>query len=115
LSSPVFTPAITPPLLLARPTPSRAWERDQNPRQRLPLSHSAAVTGFAFADLFNALSRAARCLPQPRSEQQRQGDGQRFFKKAMKSPMFMREATAPASVRPSSVFKMGNFFWKGIL
>ena len=46
----VFTPAITPPLLLARPTPSRAWERDQNPRQRLPLSPSAAVTAFAFAD-----------------------------------------------------------------
>ena len=71
--------------------------------------------GFCVRLFFNALSRAARCLPQPRSEQQRQGDGQRFFKKAMKSPMFMREATAPASVRPSSVFKMGNFFGKGIL
>jgi hypothetical protein len=37
----VFTPAITPPLLLARPTPSRAWERDQNPRQRRPIPKSS--------------------------------------------------------------------------
>jgi hypothetical protein len=38
-----------------------------------------------------------------------------FEKKAMKSPMFMREATDSASVRHSSVLKMGNFFGKGIL
>jgi len=37
----VFTPAITPPLLLARPTPSRAWERDQNPRQRRSIPKSS--------------------------------------------------------------------------
>jgi hypothetical protein len=41
LSSPFFSPAITPPLLLARPTPSRAWERDQNPRQRRPIPKSS--------------------------------------------------------------------------
>jgi hypothetical protein len=35
----------------------------------------------------------------------RQGDGQRFQKKAMKTTNFKNEASAPANVRPSSVSK----------
>jgi len=38
-----------------------------------------------------------------------------FKKKAMKSPIFMREASAPANGRPSSVSKSENLFTKGIL
>ena len=38
----------------------------------------------------------------------RQGDGQRFQKKAMKTTQKRIEASAPSSVRPSSVSKSGN-------
>ena len=38
----------------------------------------------------------------------RQGDGQRFQKKAMKTTNQNREASAPANVRPSSVSKTGK-------
>ena len=39
----------------------------------------------------------------------RQGDGQRFQKKAMTTTKFKNEATAPANVRPSSVSKTRAF------
>jgi hypothetical protein len=39
---------------------------------------------------------------------QRQDDGQRFQKKAMKTTNSTIEASAPANVRPSSVSKSGN-------
>src|SRR6202451_4496844 len=39
----------------------------------------------------------------------RQGDGQRFQKKAMTTTNFKNEATAPANVRPSSVSKTRAF------
>ena len=39
----------------------------------------------------------------------RQGDGQRFQKKAMKGTNFKNEASAPANVRPSSVSKTRAF------
>jgi hypothetical protein len=39
---------------------------------------------------------------------QRQGDGQRFQKKAMKTTNQKLEASAPANVRPSSVSKSGT-------
>jgi hypothetical protein len=47
----------------------------------------------------------ARLAVSPISEasSKRQGDGQRFQKKAMTTTNFKNEATAPASVRPSSV------------
>jgi hypothetical protein len=38
----------------------------------------------------------------------RQGDGQRFQKKAMKTTQLTMEASAPANVRPSSVSKTSN-------
>ena len=53
----------------------------------------------------NALSRTARCLPSCEASSKRQGDGLRFKKKAMKTTNPKIEASAPASVRPSSVSK----------
>jgi hypothetical protein len=53
----------------------------------------------------NALSRADRCLPICEASSKRQGDGQRFQKKAMKTTNQKIEASAPANVRPSSVSK----------
>ena len=53
--------------------------------------------------------RAAGCLPFSEASSKRQGDGQRFQKKAMKTTNFQREATAPANVRPSSVSKTRAF------
>jgi hypothetical protein len=38
-----------------------------------------------------------------------------FLKKIMKKTNLMSEASAPASVRPSLVLKMKNFFGKGNL
>jgi len=46
----------------------------------------------------------------------RQEDGQRLQKKAMKSPVLkIREASAPANVRQSSVAKIEDSFEKGML
>lgn len=53
----------------------------------------------------NALSRADRCLPICEASSKRQGDGQRFQKKAMKITNQKTEASAPANVRPSSASK----------
>jgi hypothetical protein len=53
----------------------------------------------------NALSRTVRCLRLYEASSKRQGDGQRFQKKAMKTPKKLNEAKAPANVRPSSVLK----------
>ena len=49
----------------------------------------------------------ARLVVSPNSEasSKRQGDGQRFQKKAMKTTNSKTEASAPANVRPSSVSK----------
>jgi hypothetical protein len=49
----------------------------------------------------------ARLAASPISEasSKRQGDGQRFQKKAMTTTNFKNEASAPANVRPSSVSK----------
>jgi hypothetical protein len=53
----------------------------------------------------------ARLAVSPISEasSKRQGDGQRFQKKAMTTTNFKNEAAAPASVRPSSVSKTRAF------
>ena len=47
----------------------------------------------------------ARCLPVCEASSKRQGDGQRFQKKAMKTTNTTNEASAPANGRPSSVSK----------
>ena len=65
--------------------------------------------GFSFRRVFDALSRAACCLPVSEASSKRQGDGQRFQKKAMNTTNLKNEAAAPASVRPSSVSKTRAF------
>jgi hypothetical protein len=104
----VFT-SFTPPspyrLLLTRPTPSRKLGARAKIAPASPSFPSAAVTLSAFAGFTNALSRTARCLPISEASSKRQGDGQRFQKKVMTTTNQNNEATAPASVRPSSVSK----------
>jgi hypothetical protein len=53
----------------------------------------------------------ARLVVSPKCEasSKRQGDGQRFQKKAMKATKAKIEASAPANVRPSSVSKTSDF------
>ena len=81
------------------------WERDLKPRQRLPIPHFATVTVLAFAGLLNALHARLAVSPICEASSKRQGDGQRFQKKAMKTTNQKIEASAPANVRPSSVSK----------
>jgi hypothetical protein len=95
-------------LLLTGPTPSRIWERDLKPRQRLPFALSATVTVLAFAELLNALRARLAVSPSREASSKRQGDGQRFQKKAMKTTNQKNEASAPANVRPSSVSNNSN-------
>lgn len=84
---------------------SESWKRDLKPRQCRPSPSLATVTVLAFAQLSGALPRAARCLPGCEASSKRQGDGQRFQKKAMKITYQIKEASAPANVRPTSVSK----------
>ena len=86
---------------LARPTPRRQLGRERKSRQRRPFTprHCHA---FRFRQAFNALSRTARCLPIRRSERQTAGRRTAVSKK-MKTKISVCEASAPASVRPSSV------------
>jgi hypothetical protein len=57
----------------------------------------------------NALTRTASCLPTSEASSKRQGDGQRFQKKAMNTTHYRIEASALANVRPSSVSKTRAF------
>ena len=86
-------------------TPSRQWKRDQKPRQCRLFSRFATVTVLAFAG--SSMRFRARLAVSPSSEasSKRQGDGQRFQKKAMKTTKQKIKASAPANVRPSSVSK----------
>jgi hypothetical protein len=98
-----FTPAVTPPF-------AARWS-DTEPivgseiYNRASVSYFSSVTLLAFADFLHALPRAARCLPLCEASSIRQGDGQRFQKKAMKTTNLKIEASAPANVRPTSVSK----------
>src|SRR5262249_42151672 len=95
--------------LLAGPTSSRDQGREPKTAPVAPSRPSATVTVFAFARFSNALARAGCCLPISEASSKRQGDGQRFQKKAMTTTNFQIEAAAPASVRPSSVSKIRAF------
>ena len=105
LSSPFLRPPSPHHLLLAGPTTSRQWKRDQKPRQRRHFPRFATVTILAFTDLLNALRARPAVSPLCEASSKRQGDGQRFPKKAMKTTNPTIEASAPANVRPSSVSK----------
>jgi len=67
----------------------------------LPLRH---CHGFSFRWVLNALRARLAVSPICEASSKRQGDGQRFQKKAMKTTI-QNEASAPANVRPSSVSK----------
>jgi hypothetical protein len=60
---------------------------------------------FSFRWIVECTSRTARYLPGCEASSKRQGNGQRFQKKAMKTTNQKIEASAPANVRPSSVSK----------
>jgi hypothetical protein len=105
LSAPFLRPPSPHRLLLAGPTPSRQWKRELKPRQRRHFSHFATVTVLAFAGSLNALRARLAVSPNCEASSKRQGDGQRFQKKAMKTTNQKIEASAPANVRPSSVSK----------
>jgi hypothetical protein len=97
------------PTVCRSPVRHRAeiWERDLKPRQRLLFCLFATVTVLAFAGFLNALRARLAVSPSSEASSKRQGDGQRFQKKAMKTTNQI-EASAPANVRPSSVSKIGK-------
>ena len=100
-----FTPAATPSVLLAGPTPGRNLGARSKTAPASPLCLFATVTVLAFAGLLNALRARPAVSPICEASSKRQGDGQRFQKKAMKTTNSTIEASAPANVRPSSVSK----------
>ena len=104
LSSPFLRPPSPPRLLLTGPTPSRNLGARSKTAPASPISLIAAVTVLAFAGLLNALRARLAVSPNCEASSKRQGDGQRFQKKAMKTTNQI-EASAPANVRPSSVSK----------
>ena len=80
------------------------WRRHQKPRQRLPLP-LPPLSRFLLSPGCCMRSRARLVVsPACEASSKRQGDGQRFQKKAMKTTNQI-EASAPANVRPSSVSK----------
>jgi hypothetical protein len=104
LSSPFLRPPSPHRLLLTGPTPSRNLGARSKTAPASPISLFAAVTVLAFAGLLNALRARLAVSPNCEASSKRQGDGQRFQKKAMKTTNQI-EASAPANVRPSSVSK----------
>jgi hypothetical protein len=106
LSSPFFTHAITPPLAARR--------SDTEPKYGGEIKNRASVSPLPFPPLSrfslsldSSMHFRARLAVSPSTEasSKRQGDGQRFQKKAMKTTNPTIEASAPANVRPSSVSK----------
>src|ERR1039457_3773392 len=63
LSSPILRPPSPHRLLLTGPTPSPDLGARSKTAPASPLCLFATVTLFAFARFFNALPRAARCIP----------------------------------------------------
>ena len=105
MSSPFLRPPSPYRLLLTGPTPSRQLGARSKTAPASPFCPFRHCHGFSFRWILNALLRAARCLPVSEASSKRQGDGQRFQKKAMKTTNSTIEASAPANVRPSSVSK----------
>jgi hypothetical protein len=99
-----FTPAITPPF-------AAHWS-DTEPTFGSEIKNRASVSplpfrhchGFSFRWVLYALRARLVVSPTSEASSKRQGDGQRFQKKAMKTT-HQNEASAPANVRSSSVSK----------
>ena len=101
----LFTPALTSPFAAhwsdTEPT-LEARSKTAPASPLLPLRH---CHGFSFRWMFNALRAWLAVSPNSEASSKRQGDGQRFQKKAMKTTKTTIEASAPANVRPSSISK----------
>ena len=89
-------------LLLAGPTPGRDLGARSKTAPASPLCLFATVTVLAFAGFCMRFRARLAVSPNCEASSIRQGDGQRFQKKAMKTTN-QNEASAPANVRPSSV------------
>jgi hypothetical protein len=95
-----FTPAITPPFAARRSDTEPTFGSEIKNRASvspLPFRHRH---GFRFRWTLNALRARLAVSPSSEASGKRQGDGQRFQKKAMKTTNQI-EASAPANVRPS--------------
>ncbi len=101
-----FAPAITPAdcCSLVRHR-AESWEQRSKTAPVSPQSTSATVTVLAFAGSLMHFRARLAVSPVCEASSKRQGDGQRFQKKAMKTTNSTNEASVPANVRPSSVSK----------
>ena len=105
LSAPFSRPPITPPYAarLSATEPRLGARSKTAPAS--PLRPFAPVTVLAFADFFQRCRVRLAGSHTDEASSIRQGDGQRFQKKAMKTTKTFIEASAPANGRPSSVAK----------
>jgi hypothetical protein len=103
-----FTQAITPPFAarLSDTEPGLGARSKTAPAS--PFCPFATVTVLAFAGFSRHFAYGLAVSQTGEASSKRQGDGQRFQKKAMKTKYKRVEASAPANVRPSSVSKSGN-------
>jgi hypothetical protein len=82
----------------------------KNRASSFPFATSSTVTVLAFAGIWVHFLHGLAVSLISEASSQRQGDGQRFQKKAMKTTKHIHEAKpAPANVRPSSVSKTADF------
>jgi hypothetical protein len=100
-----FTPAITPPFAAHWSDIEPRVGSEIKNRASVSLQPSATVTVLAFAGFGMHFRARLAVSPICEASSKRQGDGQRFQKKAMKTTNSTIEASAPANVRPSSVSK----------
>jgi hypothetical protein len=98
-----FTHAITPPFAARWSDTEPTFGSEIKIRASVSPLPFATVTVLAFAGFLNALRARFAVSPNREASSKRQGDGQRFQKKAMKTTNSIIEASAPANVRPSSV------------
>ena len=100
-----FTHALTPPFAARWSDTEPTFGSEIKIRASVSPLPFATVTVLAFAGFLNALRARFAVSPNREASSKRQGDGQRFQKKAMKTTNSTIEASAPANVRPSSVSK----------
>jgi len=100
----LFTHAITPSFCSLVRHRAEIWERDQKPRQRLPLPF-CHCHGFSFRRAVECAPARGALSPQAvkRAANGRVTDS--GFKKKLMNTTNQIEASAPANVRPSSVSK----------
>ena len=100
-----FTPAITPLFAAHWSDIEPTVGSEIKNHACVSLSTSATVTVLAFAGSLMHFRARLAVSPVCEASSKRQGDGQRFQKKATKTTNTTNEASAPANGRPSSVSK----------